>query len=148
MTTRVKLQPPKAWRRPDVLISSVTINILTLALPFVILQVYDRILPNVAYSTLSFLVGALIAITVVDVVLKICRAALLSATGARFEHKVGVDAFDKVLRADIKSYEKEPAAHYAEGFKSLSRVRDFHSGQTAELMADLPLLSCLSGSYG
>jgi ATP-binding cassette, subfamily C, bacterial LapB len=138
MTTRVKLQPPMAWCRPDVLVSSVTINILTLALPFVILQIYDRILPNVAYSTLSFLVGALIAITVVDVILKICRAALLSATGARFEHKVGVDAFNKILKADLKSYEKEPAAHYVEGFKSLSRVRDFHSGQTAELMADLP----------
>lgn len=138
MTPTVELHPPQAWRRPDVLTASVAINILTLALPFVILQIYDRILPNVAYSTLAFLIVGLVTITLVDVVLKICRAAILSAAGSRFEHQVGVDAFSNVLHADLEAYEKQPAAHYMEGFRALSQVREFHSGQTAELTADLP----------
>lgn len=138
MTTTPKLAPPLTWRRADVLTSSVTINLLTLAMPFVILQVYDRILPNVAWSTLAFLIGGLVAVTVVDVLIRICRSAIFSAAGARFEHQRGLDAFDNMLKADIKSYETNSAGHYIEGFKSLGQVRDFHAGQTAELMADMP----------
>lgn len=138
MNTATKLVPPLAWRRADVLTSSVTINLLTLAMPFVILQVYDRILPNAAWSTLAFLIGGLIAVTVVDVLIKICRAAIFSAAGARFEHQSGLDAFDNMLKADIRHYETHGAGHYIEGFKSLGQVRDFHAGQTAELMADMP----------
>ena len=138
MTTVTKLAPPLTWRRADVLTSSVTINLLTLAMPFVILQVYDRILPNVAWSTLAFLIGGLVAVTIVDVLIKICRAAIFSAAGARFEHQSGLEAFDNILKADIKSYEAHGASPYIEGFKSLGQVRDFHAGQTAELMADMP----------
>lgn len=138
MTAASKLTPPLTWRRADVLTSSVTINLLTLAMPFVILQVYDRILPNVAWSTLAFLIGGLVAVTLVDVLIRICRAAILSAAGSRFEHQSGLDAFDNVLKSDIKSYEALPTAHYTEGFKALGQVREFHAGQTAELMADLP----------
>lgn len=120
------------------LTSSVTINLLTLAMPFVILQVYDRILPNVAWSTLAFLIGGLVAVTVVDVLIRICRATILSAAGGRFEHQSGLEAFDNMLAADITRYEDKSPAHYTEGFKSLGQVREYHAGQTAELMADMP----------
>lgn len=132
------LTPPLTWRRADVLTSSVTINLLTLAMPFVILQVYDRILPNVAWSTLAFLIGGLVAVAVVDVLIKICRAAILSAAGARFEHQASLDAFDSLLGADLRRYEARSVGHYIEGFKSLGQVREFHAGQTAEIMADMP----------
>lgn len=138
MAAAPKLTPPLTWRRADVLTSSVTVNLLTLAMPFVILQVYDRILPNVAWSTLAFLIGGLVAVTVADVLIRICRAAILSAAGGRFEHQSGLEAFNNVLKSDITSYEARPAAHYTEGFKALGQVREFHAGQTAELMADLP----------
>jgi ABC-type protease/lipase transport system fused ATPase/permease subunit len=40
----------------DVIAASVVINLLGLALPLAILQVYDRIIPNAATSTLLFLI--------------------------------------------------------------------------------------------
>lgn len=132
------LRTPVTWRRTDVLTTSVAINVLTLALPFVILQVYDRILPNVALSTLSMLMIGLATLTVVDVVLKICRAALLSAAGVRFEHQEGTKAFHRMVHSDLDAWNEKPVAHHVEGFRALSHVRDFYAGPTAELTADLP----------
>lgn len=45
---REGIQEVKKWFRWDIAISSLVINLLTLALPIVLLQIYDRIIPNLS----------------------------------------------------------------------------------------------------
>ena len=51
-------------------VSSFFINFLALALPLVILQVYDRILPNQATETLTLLVLGLVGVLILDTAMK------------------------------------------------------------------------------
>ena len=48
--------PPMPKMGADILFASLSLNILSVALPVVILQTYDRVLPNAALETLAMLV--------------------------------------------------------------------------------------------
>jgi len=63
---------------PSIIMSSTVINMLALALPLVILQVYDRVLPLQSLGTLYVLAACLIAVTIVEGLLKWARGYLLN----------------------------------------------------------------------
>ena len=131
---------PVAWRRPDVLLASLFINLLSLALPIVILQIYDRIIPNSALSTFSVLIAFVCLALVGEVVLRILRATILSAAGARYEHRTSLSALSAVLGSDYAEYIKQTAGSYADKLSGLQQVRDFYAGQVATLAIDIPFI--------
>lgn len=132
--------PPPGWRRTDVILTSLCINLLALSLPIVILQVYDRIIPNASLSTMSFLIfGACMAVGL-EVALRIVRAGIINEIGARFEHRTSLDAFDRIMHSNVSDYERESPASYLEGLRSISSIRDFYLGQVALLLVDLPFV--------
>ena len=87
------LKPPMAWQRPDIMAASLFVNLLSLVLPVVILQVYDRIIPQSAIGTFSVFVVILLAALTVETALRILRAKILSSAGARFEQSRKSDCF-------------------------------------------------------
>ena len=92
-----KLRTPGIWTRPSVVLSSLGINVLALALPIVILQVYDRIIPNRAEETFLILLLGMLGVIVLDTVLKILRSIVLSWDGAQFDHRESLNAMDRLL---------------------------------------------------
>ncbi len=120
--------------------ASFVINLLSLAMPLVILQVYDRIIPNQAYGTLSLLVIGLSIALVLDAMLRVIRAYLLGWAGARFEHLMAVSAVERLLKSDPAAYERDaPGAHLAR-INAVDSLREFHSGQAKALLVDLPFV--------
>jgi ABC-type bacteriocin/lantibiotic exporter with double-glycine peptidase domain len=57
----------------DVIAASVAINLLGLALPLAILQVYDRIVPHGATATLTLLMTGIACALVLEAILRITR---------------------------------------------------------------------------
>ena len=133
-----RFDTPKGWGRPDVLAASFSINLLSLALPIVILQVYDRVLPNAALDSFSIMVIGLLGIVLVEAALRIGRSHIMSWIGARFEHATAVEAFDRVLTADIMQFEKDEPGSYLDRLQGLDSLRDYYSGQAALVLVDLP----------
>lgn len=131
---------PKAWRRTDVLVSSFAINMLALALPIVILQFYDRIIPYQAEGTFLALMAGMSLVVVLDLVIKTLRSVILSWESARFDHKASVDAMDQILKADTLSFDSRPAGFYIDRIQSLEQIQEFYSGQSILLLIDLPFV--------
>lgn len=131
---------PRGWARADVLTASLGVNILSLALPVVILQVYDRILPNQALDTFAILMWGLMGVIVVEGILRVGRSYIMGWVGAKFEHLASVAAFDRLLTVDINAYEKEAAGAYLDRMQSLDGLREFYSGQGAIAIVDLPFV--------
>lgn len=129
-----------ALGRYDVLLASLAINVLTLALPLVILQVYDRIIPNSAYNTFAYLVIGLMVAMILDAVLRALRTYITSWEGARFEHAIGRRAADRLLGSEIEAFEREPAGTHMDRMMSVESLRDFHSGQGLVAISDLPFV--------
>ncbi len=129
---------PTTWRRPEIIISSLLINILALALPVVILQVYDRIIPNQATDTFLVLIIGLLLVILADCFLKIWRSMILSWESAKFDHKVSLDAMNKILHTRTQEFEAKPAGYYIDKIYALEKIQEFYSGQSILLLMDFP----------
>jgi ATP-binding cassette, subfamily C, bacterial LapB len=127
------------------------INILSLSLPIMMLQVYDRIIPHQAYGTLTMLlIGVLTALTL-DAVLRIGRAYLAGWKAASQEHSAGCAAIDRFAQVDLTVFEQHSTGTHLQNMNALSRLREFYSGQALMALVDLPfvvLFFCLIGYLG
>lgn len=123
---------------PSVVLMSSVINILGLLMPLSILIVYDRIVPNASYESLTMLVVMLIAFALVEAGLRVCRAYVLGWSAAKFELQTTQQALNKVLTADYSSLNSVPPVRQAERLKAVSRYADFMGSQSRLALIDLP----------
>lgn len=135
-----RLKTPATWRKPSVLIASLLINILALGLPIVILQVYDRIIPNQAIESFTLLMVGLIIVIIIDSALKIFRSILLSWEGARFDHRESLHAMNHILDAESTAYSSKPTSYYLDKMHALEKIQEFYSSQSILLAMDLPFV--------
>jgi ATP-binding cassette subfamily C protein LapB len=114
------------------------INLLSLVLPLTLMQVYDRIVPNAAFSTLTLLVlGAGVAL-MLEAVLQYSRAITAGCSAARYEHLEGARVVKRILNARLSKFEEQGVGEHLENFNSLARLKDFYSGQAMRALIDLP----------
>lgn len=137
----------------DMVVASFFINVLSLALPLVLLQIYDRILPNDSMNTLLILISGMGVALILEALLRVARAYLSGWMGARFEHIAGCAALERVLSSSVNDFEKEGSGVHLERLNSLSTLKEFYTGQAIMTLFDLPfaviflaLISYLAGS--
>lgn len=136
----MKHKKPCAWRRADVLAVSFTLNILSLALPLVILQVYDRIIPNQAENTFIFLILGVAGVLVLEFLLRILRSAVMGWEAARYDHKEAIRAMVHILGADTQCFESRSSGYFLDRMQALDRIQGFYSGQAMLLVIDFPFI--------
>ncbi|NKB19795.1 MAG: hypothetical protein GKS01_04535 [Alphaproteobacteria bacterium] len=124
--------------RAELLIASCAQNLLGLALPITILQVYDRIIPNQAVHTLSVFMIALSIVLALDLLLSLSRNYITSWTGARLQHRLGCHSVDHIFRSDLKAFEEVPPGVHLQRLKGTDTVKNFFAGQGLLLFVDLP----------
>lgn len=122
----------------DLLVASLFLNVLGLALPMSLLQIYDRILPNNSTGTMMFLLGGVLAALILESILSYSRSYITGWIGAKFEHKAGVAAVDNLVSTGIDTFEKEGSGVHLERMGALSTVREFYAGQALLTLLDLP----------
>ncbi len=74
----------------DLVLASTFINVLALALPLTLLQVYDRIIPNDAQETLSLMIIGVGVALMMDALLRLARS--MSVDGWRLASSILPDA--------------------------------------------------------
>lgn len=131
--------------RGDVLGASLAFNITSLALPVALLQVYDRIIPQAAFSTLSLLAAGVATALVLDAVLRELRAHIASFEGARVEHGLGTAFIAKVLAAPAHAVERTPIGEHLDRMAAIEPLRDFETTQAGLAVADIPFLIVFLG---
>lgn len=129
-----------ALGRSDVLLASFGINVLTLALPLVILQIYDRIIPNKAQDTFVIMIIGLIAVVLIDFLLRVVRSKITTWSSARFEHATGGRAIDRLLSSKMEQFEADAPGTHLDRLAAIEALRDFHSGQSLITLSDLPFV--------
>ena len=129
----------------SVIASSFTINLLGLALPLVMLQVYDRILINQSLATLGYLMLGLAAAIIIEAVLKIARAYLMSWSATRQSYAKDLDAISRIVHAPHSLFARSPANIWMERLESLNRSNTFSTGQSRLILLDLPFVAIYLG---
>ncbi|NJN06153.1 MAG: hypothetical protein HC814_07025 [Rhodobacteraceae bacterium] len=131
------LKPLKPAFR-EVLGMALFINVLALAVPIFVLQVYDRVVFHAGLSTLRGLVLGMVAVLVFDFVLRQSRARLLQRVALQVDVVVGRELFNKLTCLPLQILESRPSAYWQALFRDVDVVRNTVSGASALLLADLP----------
>ena len=124
-------------RDPVIMAASLTSNVLGLALPVAIIQVYDRIIPRAGYQTLAALTGLLVAAALADFAVRTARSRLMAAAGTRFERAAYAMAFDNLLRPGSEAA-GQGTLH--DRLASIDLVRAHNSSEMAAAILDLPFI--------
>jgi len=122
----------------DLLLASVFINILALAMPLTLLQVYDRIIPNSADETLVLLVVGIGSALILEALLRMGRSYVSGWMGARFDHLAGCAALERFLGVSIVDFERVGSGAHLERYNALSTLKEFYAGQAIQALCDLP----------
>lgn len=122
----------------DLILASVFINILALAMPLTLLQVYDRIIPNTAEGTLVMLIIGVGIALILEACLRQGRSYVSGWMGARFEHLAAVHAVERLLNVSIIDYERQGSGVHLERFNALGPLKEFYAGQAILALCDLP----------
>lgn len=120
--------------------SSVAINILGLALPLAILQVYDRVIPQRSTETLEALLACLSVVVICDTTLRIARGYLTAWSAARFSLASISTAYDRTISESAHVFLSDSAATHQQRIQSVQRVCDFFGGRSRLILLDLPFI--------
>lgn len=122
---------------PSIWLATFTLSLLGLALPLVMLQIFDRIIPFRATETLLVLFLGLLVVLSFEVAMKILRAAVMNAQAVRYSVEVSETVLDRVLRADEKK-QASPLSLMHSFLLSPLRIRDSIAGTGRLSMIELP----------
>ncbi|MEM7293114.1 MAG: ATP-binding cassette domain-containing protein [Pseudomonadota bacterium] len=128
---------PGVPQQLDVIGVSLTIAVLSLALPLALLQVYDRIIPNQSTSTTALLVLAVVCAVLLEAGLRLARSYMMAVAGARFENEAGHGLYRRLLQGDIGEFESAGPGTHMERFNAIGVLRDHYAGQAAVTLLDL-----------
>lgn len=124
----------------SILVAALVINLLSLALPVALLQVYDRVLPHSSIPTLTLLILGVFGALLIESLLRLGRAYVSSLSAAKFEHESTVSAVRHLLSTSLTDYERTASGIHLQRLNSLNMLRDFYAGQAIGAVIDLPFV--------
>ncbi|GIU37547.1 ATP-binding cassette domain-containing protein [Shewanella schlegeliana] len=128
----------RAWA--ELFLSSTFINLLSLALPFTLLQIYDRILPNQGYGTASVLASAVAVAILLELLLRFARSWVLASSAANFELKTTTRVVSALMQSDYHHVEALGTGKVSSGLASIAAMREIYSGQALVALMDFPFV--------
>jgi PrtD family type I secretion system ABC transporter len=130
------------FRQPLLMAGLLTlvINLLMLASPLFMLQVYDRVLVSRSLPTLLVLVGLVAGAFIAAAVLEVIRSRLLTRVGAGFSLALAPRLFKATVDHSLAG---QPAATQAA--RDLDQVRAYLAGAAVPILFDLPWVPIYMG---
>jgi ATP-binding cassette subfamily C protein LapB len=132
------------WRmRSDyahVVAAAMLINVVALAVPLFMMNVYDRVLPNKSLTTLWVLTIGVGLALLFDLVLKSLRAVLISTAGRRADVMLASRLFAHVLGVDAGK-RPQRTGEFASRLREFETVRDFFSSHAVAVLTDMAFVA-------
>jgi ATP-binding cassette, subfamily C, bacterial LapB len=119
-----------------VILGTLFLNLLGLALPIFVMNVYDRVIPNNSVNTLYALAAGVGIALAFDFVLRMLRAAIIDQSGRRIDMTASARLFEQALDARMAG---RPArsGELANQIREFESVREFFTSATIASAIDL-----------
>ncbi|UGS42433.1 type I secretion system permease/ATPase [Pseudocitrobacter corydidari] len=121
----------------DSIVASFLINVIALCTPLFVMNVYDRVVPNQATSTLWVLAIGITVAFLFDLLLKTLRSRCLDLAGKKTDMIVSASLFSRITGMAMKA---RPArlGSFAQNIHEIQSLRDFLSSLTLATLIDMP----------
>ncbi|MGI9451352.1 MAG: peptidase domain-containing ABC transporter [Geminicoccaceae bacterium] len=131
---------PLLQRFGELAVLSLVINLLSLAVPIFVLQVYDRVVFHGGLATLAGLVlGVMIALGF-DFILRQARSRLMQMMALRVDISLIRALFDKLTNLPLRRLETQRDADWHGLLRDQECIRDTLAGPATILVVDLPFI--------
>ena len=121
----------------EALVASLLINLFALTTPFFTMNIYDRVVPNMAIDTLWVLtIGATIVFGF-DLLMRTLRAYFIDVAGKRVDVTLSASIFASVLGIRMAGRPASVGA-FANNVQEFESFRDFVTSATVTALVDLP----------
>lgn len=124
--------------KSEIILSSFAINLLSLGLPIMVLQVYDRIMLNHTGGTLIVLASGVMLAIILEGILRVARSYITGWAGMVYEYSMSANAMKRYINSDPAKLKHEGAGGQIQSLGAFSKLRDFYSGQTLVTLVDIP----------
>ena len=132
-----------AWSQ--IMLAALCLNLLALALPLFVMNVYDRVIPNLAYVTLwTLAIGVSLALAF-DLILRTVRVAIIERIGRRVDLKVSSSLFAHAMNVKLLT-RPGGAAGIANAIRDFENVRDVFASATVVSLIDLMFIGIFLGA--
>lgn len=128
----------------EVAVAAVMINLFALASPIFIMNVYDRVIPNNAISTLWVLAIGVITVFGFDFILRNLRAHFLDVVGRKADVKISAQLFEQIMGMTMAA-RPASAGVLASNMREFETLRDFFTSATMTALVDLPFVLLFIG---
>ena len=123
-----------AWAQ--VALAALGVNLAGLALPIFVMNVFDRVIPNLAFVTLMTLAIGVVLAMVLDLFLRMLRSAIIQRVSRRADLAIASKLFGYALRQRILA-RGGGAAGAITNLRDFEIVRDFFTSSTLVSLIDL-----------
>ncbi|MEW9922233.1 type I secretion system permease/ATPase [Marimonas sp. MJW-29] len=120
----------------QIVLAVFVINLLSLALPLFVMNVYDRVIPNLAYVTLWTLAAGVFIAMLLDLVLRMLRNGMLETIGRRVDVKAAAEIFRQAMNVRLLG-RPGGAAGIVNTVRDFEMVREFFASSTFVSLIDL-----------
>ena len=118
--------------------ASVSINLIVLAIPLYINRIYTSVVPQQASESLAAITLLLAAVLLLDVVLKVLRAWVVTWLAASSEHRLRMSAVRSVLGSDSTAVRSQPLKARLAQLRSPTVLRNQFEQQWLVRYVDVP----------
>lgn len=125
---------------PILLLGALFANLLALALPLTILQIFDRVVVNRSYETLTLLAVGVITALILEQFIRAVNGRIVEWLGVRYEHQASLLALDRLFHTTLARYQRDEPGVHVERMLAAGKVSDFYSGQVIMVLFDLPFV--------
>ena len=133
------------WRDyTQVVVAALLINILGVAAPLFVKNIYDRVIPHLAIPTLWALTAGVLLALAIDVVLRALRSSIVDATGRRVDLAVSGRLFDHILSLRLEDRPLTTGG-LASQLRDFDSVRDVMTSSTLIALTDLAFIGIFLG---
>lgn len=125
------------WLYADAIAASLVINLIALAAPLFVMNVYDRVVPNQATATLWVLAAGICGAYLFDLLLKGLRSLCLDLAGKKTDLIISATLFERIVGMAMK-FRPARVGSYAQNIHEFQGMRDFLTSLTLTSLIDLP----------
>ena len=125
------------WLYIDAIAASFLINLIGLATPLFVMNVYDRVVPNQAEATLWVLAIGITGVFFFDLLLKTLRGLCLDLAGKKTDLIISATLFERIIGMAMK-FRPARVGSFAQNIHEFQSLRDFLASLTLASVIDLP----------
>ncbi|PSJ40189.1 type I secretion system permease/ATPase [Zobellella endophytica] len=121
----------------DVLVASLLINLFAVVTPLFTMNVYDKIVPNLAFDSLWVLAIGAAIVFMFDFLMRMLRSYFIDVAGKKSDVLLSAQIFSKVMGMRMEARPPSTGA-FAKHLQEFESIRDFLTSATVSTLVDIP----------